>query len=134
MDLWPVDIRRFARFHGNDRWLRERVRESLGLHYAMSWPNREFESARRLRRSPLYRHLAKRGASFGTKMGWESANWFAPEGVAPVLDYSWGRQKWFGQCSAGHRAVREAVAVRSAESRVGTVCVSTGSLRGGRYH
>ena len=111
MDLWPVDIRRFARFHGNDRWLHERVRESLGLHYAMSWPNREFESARGLRRSPLYRHLAERGACFGAKMGWERANWFAPEGVAPVLDYSWGRQNWFDRSAAEHRAVREAVAV-----------------------
>ena len=41
MDLWPVDIRRFANFHGNDAWLRERVSETLGLHYKMSWPQRE---------------------------------------------------------------------------------------------
>ena len=25
LDLWPVDIRRFAGFHGNDAWLRDRV-------------------------------------------------------------------------------------------------------------
>ena len=25
LDLWPVDIRRFASFHGNDAWLRDRV-------------------------------------------------------------------------------------------------------------
>ncbi|HET7875669.1 MAG TPA: FAD-binding oxidoreductase, partial [Methylomirabilota bacterium] len=30
MDVWPVDIRRFARFHGNERFLRERVRETPG--------------------------------------------------------------------------------------------------------
>ncbi len=28
MDLWPVDIRRFAGFHGNDAWLRSRVAET----------------------------------------------------------------------------------------------------------
>src|SRR5439155_10361127 len=58
MDLWPVDIRRFARFNGNDRWLKDRVKETLGLHYAMPWPNRELDSARPLRRSPIY-HLLK---------------------------------------------------------------------------
>ena len=43
IDLWPVDIRRFARFNGNDTWLRSRVGEVLGLHYMMPWPNRELE-------------------------------------------------------------------------------------------
>ena len=49
LDLWPVDIRRFARFHDNDRFLKERVSEVLGLHYMMPWPNRELQSARPLR-------------------------------------------------------------------------------------
>src|SRR5205807_3000792 len=33
-DLSMVDIRRFARFIGNNAWLRDRVAEVLGLHYA----------------------------------------------------------------------------------------------------
>ena len=41
-----VDLRRFAPFHGDNRWLRDRVAEVLGLHYAVPWPNRELESAR----------------------------------------------------------------------------------------
>ena len=41
LDLTAVDIRRFAPFHGNTRWLRDRVGEILGLHYALPWPNRE---------------------------------------------------------------------------------------------
>ena len=61
-DLWAVDIRRFAPFTDNDRWLHDRVKETLGLHYAMPWPNREFETARPLRRSSLYARLADRGA------------------------------------------------------------------------
>jgi 4-methylaminobutanoate oxidase (formaldehyde-forming) len=44
-------------------------------------------------------------------MGWERANWFAPEGVAPDAAYSFGRQKWFPHAAAEHRACREAVAV-----------------------
>ena len=110
-DLWPVDIRRFARFHGNRRWLGERVRESLGLHYAMAWPNREPASARPLRRSPLYDRLAAKGAVFGSKMGWERANWFAPHGASRQTDYSFGRQNWFDAVANEHRACRERVAL-----------------------
>ena len=62
MDLWPVDIRRFAGFHGNDAWLRSRVAETLGLHYKMPWPQREQESGRPFRRSPLYDRLRARVA------------------------------------------------------------------------
>ena len=39
-----------------------RVKEVLGLHYAMPWPNRELVSARPFRRSPLYDRLAAKGA------------------------------------------------------------------------
>ena len=111
MDLWPVDIRRFARFNGNDRWLKDRVKETLGLHYAMPWPNRELDSARPLRRSPVYHLQKERGACFGSKMGWERANWFAPAGVLPKVEYSFGKQNWFAHSGREHRATRENVAL-----------------------
>ncbi len=111
MDLWPVDIRRFAAFNGNDAWLKDRVAEVLGLHYKMPWPNRELETARPLRRSPLYERLKAKNAVFGNKMGWERANVLAPAGAEPKLDYSWGRANWFPWSAAEHRAAREAVAV-----------------------
>jgi 4-methylaminobutanoate oxidase (formaldehyde-forming) len=111
MDLWPVDIRRFAPFNANRAWLRDRVKETLGLHYAMPWPNREPATARPFRRSPLYDRLAARGACFGSKMGWERANWFAGEGVKPVTEYSFGRQNWFREVGGEHRTARTGVAV-----------------------
>lgn len=110
-DLWPVDIRRFGRFNNNSRWLHDRVKETLGLHYAMPWPNRELETARPLRKSPLYDRLAAKGAVFGSKMGWERANWFAGPGEERATRYSFGRQNWFEAVGREHRAVREAVAV-----------------------
>ncbi|HEX7994345.1 MAG TPA: FAD-dependent oxidoreductase, partial [Streptosporangiaceae bacterium] len=111
LDLSPVDIRRFAPMQGNKRWLRERVQEIVGLHFAMAWPNREPESARGVRRSPVHHLLDAQGACFGTKMGWERANWFAPAGTKPVVEYSWGRQNWFGQSADEHRAARTNVAL-----------------------
>ena len=107
LDLSPVDIRRFSPFQGNKRWLRSRVQEIVGLHFAMAWPNREPESSRGVRRSPVHHLLQARRASFGTKQGWERANWFAPPGVTPVTEYGWGRQNWFGPSAAEHRAARE---------------------------
>ena len=111
MDLWSADIRRFAPLHGNRRFLRERVSEIVGVHYNIAFPNRELTSGRGLRRSPLHERLRARRACFGAKMGWERANWFAPEGVEPEAVYSFGRQNWFPYAAAEHRAAREAVAV-----------------------
>ncbi len=110
-DLVAVDIRRFAEFNGNNRWLKDRVAEVLGLHYAVPWPNREMETARPFRCSPVHDRLAAAGASFGSKMGWERPNFFAPEGESPELVYSWGRPSWLPWSAAEHRATREAVAV-----------------------
>jgi 4-methylaminobutanoate oxidase (formaldehyde-forming) len=110
-DLTQVDIRRFAAFNGNSRWLRDRVSEVLGLHYAIPWPNRELETARPFRRSPVYAQLARAGACFGSKMGWERANFFAPSGQAAEIEYSWGQQNWQPWSAAEQLAVRQRVAV-----------------------
>jgi len=111
MDLWQADIRRFAPFHADPGFLRERASEIVGVHYYVAFPNRELETGRGLRRSPLYERLRDKRACFGSKMGWERANWFAPDGVAPETVYSFGRQNWFPYAAAEHRACREAVAV-----------------------
>ena len=104
LDLSAVDIRRFARFNGNNQWLHDRVGEVLGLHYAVPWPNRELATARPFRRSPAYHLLEQANACFGSKMGWERANFFAPPGERPVIEYGWGKQNWQPWSSAEQRA------------------------------
>ncbi len=93
-DLTGVDIRRFAPFNGNVRWLHDRVAEVLGVHYEIPWPNRELTTARPFRRSPVHHLLVAANANFGSRMGWERANFFAPAGQDPVIEYSWGKQNW----------------------------------------
>lgn len=110
LDLWPVDIRRFARFNNNGAWLHDRVKETLGLHYVMPWPNRELDTGRPLRRSALYDRLAAKGASFGSKMGWERANFFTGPGESSAIDYGFGRQNWDAAVAREVKATREAVA------------------------
>ncbi len=111
MDLWPVDIRRFGRHHGDPAWTRTRTLEAYAHHYTMSWPHEEPHSGRPLRRSPLYERLLAAGACFGEKLGWERPNWYAPEGVEPKDEYSYGYQNWFEHVGEEHRATREAVAL-----------------------
>ena len=109
-DLWEVDIRRFAAFTGNRKALSERTGETLGLHYAMRWPRQELETARPLRTSPLYDLLAGRGAEFGSKNGWERANYFKPDGAIrpePTL----GTPGWLPWMIEEQKATRESVAL-----------------------
>ncbi|MFQ5785870.1 MAG: FAD-dependent oxidoreductase [Alphaproteobacteria bacterium] len=111
MDLWVVDIRRFATMHRDQAWVRERTLELYGKHYTIAWPQEEHESGRPLHVSPLYSRLAEQGACFGSKLGWERPNWFAPAGVEPRDRYSFGRQNWFEHVGAEHRTTRERVAL-----------------------
>ena len=109
-DLWDVDIRRFAPFTGNRKALAERTGETLGLHYAMRWPRQELVTGRPLRTSPLYDLLALRGAEFGSKNGWERANYFRPAGVERP-PYGLGQPGWLDWVIEEQRATREAVAI-----------------------
>ncbi len=109
IDLWDVDIRRNMPFQNNKNYLRERVTETLGLLYDMHWPFRQYETSRLVRQSPLHDRLAQQGACFGEVVGWERANWFAPDGVEPVYEYTYGRQNWFDYSAREHKAVRENV-------------------------
>ena len=137
MDLWDVDVRRSMPFQRNHAYLRDRVSESLGLLYAMHWPFRQPETARGVRRSILHERLQAAGACFGEVAGWERPNWYAPAGVEPKYEYSYGRQNWFAHSAAEHRAVREAVGLfdqssfgkylvegRDARTVLGRVCAN----------
>ena len=111
MDLWDVDVRRFAPWQVNPRYLRDRTVEVVGLLYAMHWPFHQVETARPVRRSPFHDRLAARGACFGVVAGWERPNWYAPPGVEPRYRYTYGRPDWLPHSAAEHRAVREDVAL-----------------------
>ena len=108
-DFSDVDVRRIHAFQNNSRYLHDRTVESLGLLYAMHWPFLNPETARNVRKSPLHDRLATRGACFGELNGWERPNWYAPKGVEPKYEYSYGRQNWFEYVRTEHEAVRNNV-------------------------
>ena len=101
MDLWVVDIRRFSDLHKDRHWTCDRTLEAYGKHYTIGFPHEEYQSGRPRIVSPLYDRLKKLNACFGSKLGWERPNWFAPEGVEPRDIYSMGRQNWFDAVGDG---------------------------------
>lgn len=111
VDLWEVDVRRNMPFQGNRKYLQERVSESLGLLYATHWPFRQYQTARGVRKSAIHDRLVAKGACHGEAFGWERPNWYAPEGVEPKYEYSYGRQNWFEYSANECRAVRTSVAL-----------------------
>ena len=111
VDLWEVDVRRNMPFQGNRQYLQARVSESLGLLYATHYPYRQYETGRGVRKSAIHDRLVAIGACHGEAFGWERPNWYAPTGVEPRYEYSYGRQNWFEHSAAEHRAVRGGVAL-----------------------
>jgi 4-methylaminobutanoate oxidase (formaldehyde-forming) len=109
MDLWGNDIRRMFPFQSTQKYIQHRVTETLGLLYDNHYPYKQMETSRNLRHSPLHEKLVAHNACFGEAAGWERPNWFAPEGVTPEYEYSFGKQNWFEHSAAEHRAAREKV-------------------------
>lgn len=111
VDVNDVDIRRMMPFQSNRKYLKDRTVESLGLLYAMHWPFYQNTTARHVRRSIIHDRLAAAGAAMGETAGWERPNWYAPEGVAPEYEYSFGKQNWFLHTASECRATENAVAL-----------------------
>lgn len=111
MDLWVVDIRRFSGLHRDRDWVCERTLEAYGKHYTVGFPHEEYASGRPRIISPLYERLKDHRAVFGSKLGWERPNWFAPQGMEQHDIYSMGHQNWFAPVAREHALVRESAGI-----------------------
>jgi glycine cleavage system aminomethyltransferase T/glycine/D-amino acid oxidase-like deaminating enzyme len=145
IDISDVDIARILPFQNNPRYLQDRTVELLGLTYAQDYFNLQEETARNARRSPFHDRLAEAGAYFGAYAGWEYPDWFAPQGIEPEVEYTWGRQNWFEYAAAEHRAAREGVILmdysvmgkllvqgRDAEKALNWICANNVAVPVGR--
>ncbi len=111
MDLVDIDIQRMNPFQGTHKYLEDRTVETLGLLYKTHWPFYQYTTARGARRTHFHDKLKAQGAVFGELSGWERPNWFAPQGVEPKYEYSYGKQNWFSHTAAECRATRDSVAL-----------------------
>jgi 4-methylaminobutanoate oxidase (formaldehyde-forming) len=109
INITEIDIARMQPFQNTPNYVKERAVELLGFMFNVGYPNKQFKTTRNVRKSAFHDRLADAGAFFGVYAGWEYPDWFAPKGVEPKIEYSWGRQNWFEYSAAEHRATRENV-------------------------
>ena len=81
IDMMGVDPRRFGDYAGRG-YLIEKNEEAYAKVFTVHYPDEEREGARGLRRSPCYDRMKDLGAVFGSVVGWERPNWFAPADYA----------------------------------------------------
>ncbi len=107
-----VDIRRFGAWFNDSSFLSSRAPEVLQIHYQLAWPNRELESGRDLRVSPLHVILNAKGALFGQKAGWERPVYFSSTSLEDEsIKYSFGKQNWFENVRQEVTKTRESVGI-----------------------
>ena len=108
IDMMGVDPRRFGDY-ATRAYLVKKNEEAYANVFTIHYPDEERPAARPLRTAPCHDRLKALGAVFGQKFGWERANWFAPEGVEPVDDWSFRRSRWFEHVGRECRNVGENV-------------------------
>jgi 4-methylaminobutanoate oxidase (formaldehyde-forming) len=112
VDVTCINANRFQRYQNNRRYREKRVGEVLGDTYRVHYPDHQPVTCRNAKQSALHYRLAAAGAYFRDVSGWESAAWFAPQGVEPVVvSESFGREHWFNLWEAEHKSCRENVAL-----------------------
>jgi glycine cleavage system aminomethyltransferase T/glycine/D-amino acid oxidase-like deaminating enzyme len=114
LDLWHMDIRRFAGQYRSPSYSLKRIRETYETYYDIKYPGHERQAGRPLRRSPANAWHGEHGAAFGEKSGWERVNWYESNAAAGDEDLrprGWAGQNWSPAIGAEHVACREAAAL-----------------------
>jgi len=93
MDLGEADPARFPGCWNDVDALAERVPEVLGRHYEITYPSRQWTTARDLRPLPLNAVWRSERAHFGQVHGWERPLYFGKTSE-PTLGF--GKPDWFG--------------------------------------
>ena len=93
IDMLGVDPRRFGDY-ATKSYLIEKNEEAYANVFTVHYPDEERPAARPLRTAPCYERLKKMGGVFGASFGWERANWFAPNGVEAIDDWSFRRSSY----------------------------------------
>ncbi len=107
-DLHELDPKRFHPIFNRVDRLASRVPEVLGKHYEITYPNRQWSSARNLRKPPLFGRQHDLQAHFGQVYGWERALYFGKK-HEPELTFS--RPQWHAQVGREVNAAHTGAAV-----------------------
>jgi glycine cleavage system aminomethyltransferase T/glycine/D-amino acid oxidase-like deaminating enzyme len=116
LDLHPYRPWRFGPVHRDHRYAAELAREAYRYYYYLRYPYDSDEWGRPRRTSALHERLQDESAVFGTKHGWERADYFEPgrpwrRAGADQRMFGWTRPPYFDVMGEEHRAFRERVGI-----------------------
>ncbi len=107
---------RFGRTHRDPVLASEAAREAYRYYYRQRYPLDTSTAGRGRRLSPLHGRLEELGAVFGTKNGWERADYFQPgrpwrRAGEDQRAFGWSAPPYLGRLAAEHTAFRERAAI-----------------------
>lgn len=116
LDLHPYRAWRFGGVYRDPTFASETARERYRYRYRLRYPLDSDEWGRPRRLSPLHGRLQDLGAVFGTKNGWERADYLEPGKLwrragADQRVFGWSRPPYFDRIEEEHRAFRERVGI-----------------------
>jgi len=94
MDLHEADPKRFPDCFNAIDALAVRAPEVLGKHYEITYPGRQWQTAREIKTTPLHQMWRQHGARFGQFYGWERPLYFNAS-EEPILTFD--QPSWFDQ-------------------------------------
>ena len=112
VDIGPYRASRFAETYRDPVFAAGLARETYSDYYRLRYPFDADLAGRPRRLSALHGRLQETGATFGTKAGWERADFHDPGGPwrragRDQAAWGWTQPPWFERVVAEGRAVRE---------------------------
>jgi len=114
-DVFSYRAWRFSKHYNQPNYAAECAKECYRYYYRTKYPHDEDVSMRPVRLSPFHHRLQDLGAVFGTKNGWERANYFDPKKPwrrAGEDQRNWGgwvKPSFFANIASESEAVRNRV-------------------------
>jgi 4-methylaminobutanoate oxidase (formaldehyde-forming) len=116
LDVTGYRAWRFGASYRDPRFAQEAAREVYRYYYRLRYPFDVDEWGRPKRLSPLHGQLQDLGAVFGSKNGWERADFFEPgipsrRAGADQRAFGFTKPPWFERLRVEHEAFRERVGI-----------------------
>lgn len=108
VDLHEADPKRFPAEFNSVKALTERVPEILGKHYEITYPGRQWVTARNLKPTPLDTRWKEANAHFGQFYAWERPLYFNKTSEPKM---TFGKPDWFDQVGKEVRVAHESAAI-----------------------